>query len=75
MSDLEIEEDIRYYHGDKFVSAYSKKNRDEIQRAIELHEKMTEAEREQILPLREKSFQEFTQFIEKVKERIANEAI
>jgi hypothetical protein len=75
MSDLEIEEDIRYYHGDKFVSSYSKESYSRILSAIELHKQMTDEEREKIIPLRQKSFLEFQQFIEQVKERISKDAI
>lgn len=75
MTNPDIEEDIRYYHGDKFVSSYSKQNHYELQEAIALHKKMTLDEREIIIPLRQKSFLEFQQFIEQVKERISKDAI
>ena len=65
----EIYEDVRAFHGDRFVSMFDRKAEEEIQSAIQLHKLMTEEEKDILLRVRD-DFPALVEHIAKVRARV-----
>ena len=65
----EIYEDVRAFHGERFVSMVGPNTTDEIRKAMDLYRQMTDEEKDMILKVRD-DFPALLDLVARVKNRI-----
>lgn len=71
--DSEIYDEVRAFHGEKFVSMVGPNTAYEIRKAIDLYNQMTEEEKDTILKIRD-DFPALIELVARVKKRMEEEA-